>query len=75
MSEIIKKDYDALKRLLNWAIHEMSDESPRRTPKHDCEYSTDPESGKCDFCENYWDAVQLACPEIVDEMREEMNNT
>lgn len=62
-----------LKRLLSWAIRELSDGSMDRTPKHECEYGIDPERGKCDFCENYWEAVKLACPEIFDSIQAELN--
>lgn len=37
----------------------MTDQ-PKRTPKHDCEYISNPESGKCDICYEIADAVEDA---------------
>lgn len=48
---------------LAWALDEISGGDYSKTPKHDCEFKTNPEKGHCDFCWGFWAAVGACFPE------------
>lgn len=48
---------------LKWALNEISGGDYSQTPKHECEFTTNPDKGHCDFCWGFWDAVGAAFPE------------
>lgn len=51
-----------LEKSLAWALNEISGEDYSKTPKHECEFKTDPEKGHCDFCCHFWEAVGEVFP-------------
>lgn len=53
----------SLKEHLAWALNEISEGDYSATPKHDCEFKSDPEKGHCDFCWGFWSAVAACFPE------------
>lgn len=48
---------------LAWALGEISSGDYSKTPKHECEFKTNPEKGHCDFCWGFWAAVGACFPE------------
>ncbi len=53
----------SLREHLAWALDELSGGDYSKTPKHECEFSTNPEKGHCDFCWGFWDAVGATFPD------------
>ncbi len=53
----------SLREHLAWALDEISGGDYEQTPKHECEFGTNPEKGHCDFCWGFWAAVGAAFPE------------
>lgn len=49
---------------LRWALTELSDGpcDADGTPRHGCEFATNPLKGACDYHETYWKAWELADP-------------
>lgn len=47
---------------LAWALDEISGGDYSKTPKHECEFTTNPEKGHCNFCWGFWAAVGAAFP-------------
>ena len=41
------------------------------TPKHECEFITDPERGKCSFCEAWGIALPMVYPDLFEEVRKD----
>ena len=52
-----------LRKHLAWALDEISGGDYESTPRHECEFRTNPEKGHCDFCWGFWAAVGVAFPE------------
>jgi len=55
MEEKMQNLHDALK----WALNYISKGNRIDTPKHDCEYKTNPEKGYCEFHDKYWKAEEI----------------
>ncbi len=67
-------EVEELKKLLRWAVNEIDDMQenfPGReeTPYHECQYTTRPDLGKCEFHDNYWRSREIlgTIPEGDDE--------
>lgn len=53
---------DRYREALEWALDCIGGDSPmdeNGTPKHECEYLTNPENGHCEFHHKYWEAKNL----------------
>ncbi len=62
--QCVSDERDELKdKHLAWALDEISGGDYSKTPKHECEFSTNPEKGHCDFCCGFWAAVGAAFPD------------
>jgi len=51
-----------LKSALNWALFQIEDNEGGReglSPEHVCEYDTNPDRGRCDFCEAWASAIMM----------------
>ena len=54
----------------NLVIHilETNETTKINTPPHECEFLTDPERGKCSFCETWGSAMMLVYPDQFEEV-------
>jgi hypothetical protein len=51
-------------------ILEETDTPETDTPKHQCEFLTDPERGKCSFCEAWGTALPMVYPDVFQDTDE-----
>lgn len=50
---------------LDWSLHQLQEENgtdDQGTPKHECEFITNPPKGSCSFHEKFWKAVDNLPP-------------
>jgi hypothetical protein len=65
--ELRKDSKDIIENLV---IHilETNKTTKINTPPHECEFLTDPERGKCSFCETWGSAMMLVYPDQFEEV-------
>ena len=61
---LVKISKDSKDIIENLVIHilETNKTTKINTPPHECEFGTDPERGKCSFCETWGSAIMLVYP-------------
>ena len=71
----LKEENDKLRKdskdiIENLVIHilETNETTKINTPPHECEFLTDPERGKCSFCETWGSAMMLVYPDQFEEV-------
>lgn len=53
------KERDEARRVLQTVVEEFISDTPQQTPKHECEFISDPERGVCSACETWSDYVRI----------------
>lgn len=66
MNKLRKESKDIIENLV---IHilETNETTKINTPPHECEFITEPERGKCSFCETWGSAMMLVYPNQIEE--------
>lgn len=50
----LSRRVEELEKGLLWALDEIADRDEDETPKHECEFVTNPLAGYCEFHDRYW---------------------
>ena len=60
--EQLRKERDEARQVLQTVVEEFISDTPQQTPKHECEFISDPERGVCSACEAWSDYVRICHP-------------
>lgn len=58
----LRKERDEARQVLQTVVEEFISDTPQQTPKHECEFISDPERGVCSGCETWSDYVRICHP-------------
>ena len=66
MNKLRKESKDIIENLVIYIL-ETNETTKINTPPHECEFITEPEHGKCSFCETWGSAMMLVYPNQIEE--------
>ena len=72
-TEQLRKERDEAKELVKFLIDHITEsldctDITQVIPPHECDFSTNPERGKCSFCETWVSAMMLVYPDQFEEV-------